>query len=178
MTIDKPQHGSLDSEAVVVSGQAFDKASKLFSFKKSLALSTKDYAIIFCLTVILLVFFAAMAYYINPMEYSYAPEEQFAVIAQESLRAMGQENIGKQAFETSALLQKHFIELLRAAGWNGVWFFLCCIPIAIVACFLVYFPLLFIFRAVVKREVKEMIQQWEKSLELQNTTYVMERGEK
>ncbi|WP_273760612.1 hypothetical protein [Bartonella sp. ML70XJBT.G] len=36
MTIDKPQHGSLASEVAVVLGQALDKASKLFSFKKAM----------------------------------------------------------------------------------------------------------------------------------------------
>lgn len=178
MTIDKPQHGSLHREAAVVSGQAFDKASKLFSFKNSLALSTKDYVIIFCLTVIFLLFFATMAY-INPLEYFHViSKEQFEAIAQESLRAMSQKDVGKQFFEASALLQKHFIELWRAAGWNGVWAFICCIPIAIFVFFFGFFLLLFIFRAVLKREVKGMIQQWEKSLELQNTNYAMERGEK
>ncbi|WP_273721670.1 MULTISPECIES: hypothetical protein [unclassified Bartonella] len=176
MTIDKPQHGFLASEAVIVSGQAFDEASKLFSFKKSLALSTKDYVIICCLAVILLVFFAAMAY-INPLEYFHViSKEQFEAIAQENLRAMGQENIGKQVFEAGALLQKHFIELWRAAGWNGVWALICCIPIAIFGFVFGFFPLLFIFCAVLKREVKGMIQQWEKSLELQNTNYAIDRG--
>ncbi|GAA4664712.1 hypothetical protein GCM10023262_11860 [Bartonella pachyuromydis] len=161
-----------------MSGKAFDKASKLFSFKKALALSTKDYVIIFCLTVIFLLFLAAMAY-INPLEYFHVfSKEQFEAMAQESLRAMGQKNVGKQFFETSALLQKHFIELWWAAGWNGVWSFLCCIPIAIFVFFFGFFPLLFIFRAALKREIKEMIQQWEKSLELQNTNYAMDRGEK
>ncbi len=154
-----------------MSGQAFDKASKLFSFKKALALSTKDYIIIFCLTVILLVFLIAMAY-INPIEYFHVmSKEQLAVMAQESLRAMRQENIGNQFFETAALFQNYITELWRAAGWNGVWALLCLIPQNIFGVLFGFFPLLFIFRVVLKREVKEMIQQWEKSPQLQDNNH-------
>ncbi|WP_273760608.1 hypothetical protein [Bartonella sp. ML70XJBT.G] len=163
MTIDKPQHGSLASEAAIVSGQAFDKASKLFSFKKALALSTKDYVVICCLAILLLGGVVAVTY-IKPLEY-------FHVLSREKLMAMVQENLHKTPLEFfKDLILPSFSssgmaiqELWHAAGWNGVWAFLCLLPQTILEVVEVLFPVILVFHFLLDRELKEMIQQWAKS---------------
>ncbi|WP_273721323.1 MULTISPECIES: hypothetical protein [unclassified Bartonella] len=159
MTIDKPQHGSLASEVAVVSGGAIDKASKLFSFKKALALSTKDYVVICCLAVLLLGGVVAITY-IKPLEY-------FHVLSREKLMAMVQENLHKTPLEFfKDLILPSFSssgmaiqELWHAAGWNGVWAFICFIPQEIFGITTTLFPVILVFHFLLDRELKEMIQQ-------------------
>ncbi|WP_019219518.1 hypothetical protein [Bartonella florencae] len=170
MTIDKPQDGSLKRGEAVAARGAFDKAAKLFFFKKAMALSTKDYVIICCLAVLLLLFFVLIAF-INPIKYfQVISEGQFKALA-DSLQRLTQATVVQQIFAESAIIQTHVIELCYAAGWNGFWAFLCFMPVIIFACALMFFPLFFIFSAVLKRELKEMIQQWEKAPKLQDNNH-------
>ncbi|WP_345097177.1 hypothetical protein [Bartonella acomydis] len=163
MTIDKSQHESLNSRVPVASCSVFEKAAKLFSLKKAMTLSTKDYVVICCLAVLFLALCAAIAY-ITPLEY-------FHVLSRETLMAMVQENLHKgflEKFQDLVLpqLSPHGMAIQKlwfAAGWNGVWAFLCLLPQTIFEIITVLFPVLLVCHFFLNHELKEMIQQWEKS---------------
>ncbi|WP_039758386.1 hypothetical protein [Bartonella queenslandensis] len=131
-------------------------SDQLAAFKKGMVLSTKDYVIIFCLAILLLVLFVATTY-MQPWEF-------FHVISNEQFQEMGkmkQEDIQKMF---QANLEQPFnpiIGYLRDAGWNSVWAFLCLMPQMIFGVLLVFFPLFFVFLAIVKRDVKQMMLLWE-----------------
>lgn len=72
------------------------------------------------------------------------------------------------------------LELWRAAGWNGVWAFICLLPQGLLGCLIGFFPFIVFLRAILKRELKGMIQQLEQSIEQQKTNDLAEhkRGRK
>ncbi|WP_375656426.1 hypothetical protein [Bartonella sp. CM120XJJH] len=127
-------------------------------FKKLTALSRKDYVIILCLAILLLVLFAATVY-MSPLEFFHiVSKEQFQALEEMKpgeLRNMMKE-ILKQPFENNPA-----VLFLRDAGWNSVWAFLCFLPQMIFCCLVVCFPLFFILNAISKRDVKEMMKLWD-----------------
>ncbi len=165
MCMNKSQHQSLQGEAAVASQGMCGKESQLSSFRKALFLSKKDYVILFHLSLLALVFVIAVGY-IKPLEF-------FHVVSQEQLKAMFQENTHKTLLENLkdltlaqfSLGGMSMAEFLRAAGWNGVWAFLCMMLQAIFGITGVLFPLVFVFHFILNRELKEMIQKLEKSSE-------------
>ncbi|EJF97804.1 hypothetical protein LBE40_00125 [Bartonella taylorii] len=166
MTIDKTQHESFQKqgERAFVSQGALDKESKLLFFKKWMALSMGDTVIIFCLAVILLVTVGAISY-INPLDF-------FHVLSKEQLQAMSQETIQnsfienfKKFFGGEGLLSgAHMEKMWRAAGWNGVFAFICLIPNTIFGYLVGLFPGIFFLHIMLNRALKEMFQELEKSL--------------
>ncbi|WP_142416078.1 hypothetical protein [Bartonella massiliensis] len=128
---------------------------QLSAFKKGMGLSTKDYVIICGLAILLLVLFAAVI--------SMKPWELFHIISNEQLQAMKQQNFQELMQESliGTLHNNPAIEFLRNAGWKSVWFFLCFLPQIILGVLSVFFPLFSLFHAILKRDVKEMMQQWE-----------------
>ncbi|WP_375695180.1 hypothetical protein [Bartonella sp. AC90GZZY] len=123
-------------------------------FKKCMTLSTKEYVIICCLAILLLVLFVATVY-MKPLEF-------FHIISKEQLQAMAQmkqEDLQKMFWKIwrQPVKNNPMIVFLRDAGWNSVWAFLCLLPQHIFGVLLGFFPLFFIFNAILKRDVKEMI---------------------
>ncbi|EJF76579.1 hypothetical protein ME7_00836 [Bartonella birtlesii LL-WM9] len=173
MTTDKPQHGPVQSGAAVASRGAFDKASKLFFFKKAMTFSAKDYVVICCMALILLVFGIAVAY-INPFEYFHISKQQIGELTEKIFQALAQKTVGKQVFATSVMIQEYIRELITAAGWNSVVALMCFLPFFIFFYFFIFFPFFFLFCAVFRRELKEMIQQWERSPHLQDNNHLAE----
>lgn len=124
------------------------------AFKKWKILSTKDYVIIYCLAILWLGLFAATSY-MNPLDF-------FHVISKEHFQAMREQNFQKiireslnRPFENNPM-----IALLREAGWNSVWAFLCLLPQFIFVLLFVLFPFFFVFNAIIKQHVKAMMQLW------------------
>ncbi|WP_156851442.1 hypothetical protein [Bartonella refiksaydamii] len=166
MTIDKTQHESFqkqDGTAFVSQGE-LDKESKLLFFKKWMVLSPRDTVVIFCLAVILLVLVVAIGY-LNPLSF-------FHVISQEQLQAMAQENFQKSFIENlkiffegqGSLSGAHLEELWRAAGWNGVFAFICSLPNTIFGYLVGLFPGIFILHIMLNRALKEMFQELKQSV--------------
>ncbi|PIT68128.1 hypothetical protein [Bartonella tribocorum] len=124
------------------------------AFKKGMALSTKDYVIICCLAIFLLVLFVATTY-MQPWDF-------FHVISNEQFQEMGKKNFQEIIQES---LQNPFknsiIGYVRDAGWNSVWAFLCLMPQMIVGVLFAFFPFFFVLLAMVKRDVKQMLLLWE-----------------
>ncbi|WP_375707379.1 hypothetical protein, partial [Bartonella sp. AA1HLJMS] len=128
------------------------------AFKKWTALSRKDYVIILCLAILLLVLFAATIH-MSPLEF-------FHVISKEQVQILGQMEQGDFRKMMKEILKQPFennpaIVFLYGVGWNGVWAFLCLLPQMIWGCLVVFFPLFFVFNAISKRDVKEMIKLWD-----------------
>lgn len=170
MTIDKTQHESFQKQgkkAFVSQGAlqgALDKESELLFLKKWMALSMGDTVIIFCLAVVFLVHVAAIIY-INPLEFFHVlPKEQFQEMVQEGVQKSFLENL-KIFFEGQGSLSgARLEELWRAAGWNGVFAFICFIPHTIFGYLVGLFPGIFILHIMLNRALKEMFQHLEKSL--------------
>ncbi|WP_246464877.1 hypothetical protein [Bartonella phoceensis] len=140
-----------------------DKEARLFSFKKASVLSTKDYVIIFCITLLGVVFFTAVTY-IRPLEYFHVVTvEQLQEIARKNLQGTPLENFKNMFLGQFFLSGTNMGELWRAAGWNSVWVFLCSLPETIFGVAWTLFPLASIFHFILNRQLKEMIQQLEKS---------------
>ncbi|UTO28188.1 hypothetical protein [Bartonella harrusi] len=166
MTTDKPQQQSLQQRegADFVSQSVFDKEYRLLAFKDKMALSTKDYVILFFLSLIILVFLVVVAC-IQPMGL-------FHVVSKEQAEAMFQENLHKTLLENlkDIFLMGFFssemsmTELYRAAGWNGVWAYILMMPQFILGALLALFPVVVVVRLMVKRELKGMVQQLEQQL--------------
>ncbi|MCZ2158724.1 hypothetical protein NPX99_05480 [Bartonella sp. 220] len=149
------------------------KESQLFFFKNKMVLSTKDYVIICCLAVIALIA-VATTIYMKPLEFFHViSKEQFKDIIQEVPQEMFSKNLDAPSFQKNFQQQlyviQHVIELWRAAGWNGVWAFVCLFPQIILGCLIAFFPFIFFLRAILKRELKRVLQQLEKSLGWQAT---------
>ncbi|WP_208440009.1 hypothetical protein [Bartonella raoultii] len=145
MIKDQSQQPSAYEKKAFVSQSILDQSA---AFKKSMVLSTKDYVIICCLAILLLVLLA--------ISLSMTPWELFH-ISKEQLQAMKHQNF-QEAIQDS--FKNPLIEHLRDGGWKSVWAFVCLIPSMILGTLIVFFPLFFIFLAMVKRDVKEMIQLW------------------
>lgn len=154
MIKDQSQQQSTDEGKGFISQSVLDQSA---AFKKGMLLSTKDYVIIFCLAILLLVLFVATTY-MQPWDF-------FHVISKEQLQEMGkmkQEDIQKMFQENlEQPFKSPIIGYLRDAGWNSVWAFLCFIPQVIFGILFGFFPLFFVFLAMVKRDVKEMMLLWE-----------------
>ncbi|QEE12742.1 hypothetical protein MNL01_07370 [Bartonella krasnovii] len=138
-------------------GTAFISQSMLeqsAAFKKGMVLSTKDYVIICCLAILLLVLFA-ISLFMKPWEFFQISKEQLQAMKYQDFQEMIQESL-LQPFQNNPA-----IEFLRHVGWNSVWAFLCFVPQIILGVLLVCFPLFSIFLAIFKRDVKEMMQLWE-----------------
>ncbi|EJF87764.1 hypothetical protein [Bartonella rattimassiliensis] len=118
--------------------------------------STKDYIIIVCLAIILLALVGIMIY-MKPLEF-------FHIISKEEAQAIAQQNFQEITQESLKKTQDSIIKHLHSVGWNSVWAFLCLLPQMILGFLLVGFPLFFILLAMVKREVKEMMQPMENSV--------------
>lgn len=146
MIQNQSQQPSTCEEKAYISQSELDQSD---AFKKAMVLSTKDYVIICCLAILLLVLFAATVY-MKPWE--------FFQFSKEQLQAMKQQNFQE---EMQNLFKNPLIEQLRDGGWKSVWAFVCFIPSMIFGSLFVFFPLFFIFLAMVKRDVKEMMQLWE-----------------
>ncbi|WP_139412392.1 hypothetical protein [Bartonella mastomydis] len=146
MIQDQSQQPSACEEKAYISQSELDQ---LAAFKKAMALSTKDYVIICCVAILLLVLFATSL--------SMKPWEFFQ-FSKEQLQAMKQQNFQE---EMQNLFKNPLIEQLRDGGWKSVWAFVCFIPSMIFGSLFVFFPLFFIFLAMVKRDVKQMMQLWE-----------------
>ncbi|WP_246257450.1 hypothetical protein [Bartonella gabonensis] len=117
-------------------GKAFVSQSVLdqsAAFKKQMVLSTKDYVIIFCLAILLLVLFAATVYM--------KPWEIFQ-ISKEQLQEMQQQNFQEAMRES---LKNPIIEQLPDGEWKSVWTFVCFIPSMIFGSLFVFFSTLFYF---------------------------------
>ncbi|WP_375640895.1 hypothetical protein [Bartonella sp. AA168HLJHH] len=156
MIEDKSQHQSAHKGNTAFASQPV--LNQCAVFKKWTALSRKDYVIILCLAILLLVLFAATVY-MNPLEF-------FHVISKEQFQALGQMEQGDLRKMIKEILKQPFennpaIVFLRDAGWNSVWAFLCLLPQMIFGVFVVFFPLFFVFNAISKREVKEMMKLWD-----------------
>ncbi|WP_375706392.1 hypothetical protein [Bartonella sp. AA6HLJMS] len=156
MIEDKSQHQSAHKGNTAFASQPVLNHSAVF--KKWTALSRKDYVIILCLAILLLVLFAATVY-MNPLEF-------FHVISKEQFQALGQMEQGDLRKMIKEILKQPFennpaIVFLRDAGWNSVWAFLCLLPQMIFGVLVVFFPLFFVFNAISKREVKEMMKLWD-----------------
>ncbi len=133
-------------------GTAFISQSVLeqsAAFKKGMVLSTKDYVIICCLAILLLVLFVT-SLSMKPWEFFDISKEQLQAMESQSFQEMTQNSF-----------KNPIIENLRDAGWKGVWAFLCFIPSIILSSLVIFFPLFFILLAIFKRDVKEMMQLWE-----------------
>ncbi|WP_375706935.1 hypothetical protein [Bartonella sp. AA126HLJHH] len=155
MIEDKSQHQSAHKgDKAFVSQPVLDQSE---AFKKLTALSTGDYIIICCLAILLLVLFSASAY-MDPLEF-------FHVISKEQLQALGQmkqESLQERLQESlKHPFQNPIIQHVLDAGWNSVWAFLCFLPQIIFGVLFGFCPLFFVFNAVFKRDVKEMMLQWE-----------------
>ncbi|WP_273783398.1 hypothetical protein [Bartonella sp. AU15XJBT] len=155
MMRDQSQHPSVhEGNEAFVSKPLSDQ---LADFKKGMPLSTKDYVIICCLAILLFGLFAASTY-MQPWEFFHViSKEQFQAMAkmkQEDIQKMFQENLA-QPFKSP------IIGYVRDAGWNSVWAFLCLMPQIILGVLFAFFPLFFILLAMVKRDVKQMMQLWE-----------------
>ncbi|WP_375672837.1 hypothetical protein, partial [Bartonella sp. CL45QHWL] len=102
---------------------------------------------------LLLVLFSASAY-MSPLEF-------FHVISKEQLQELGK--MKQESFQESLKhpFQNPIIQHVLDAGWNSVWAFLCLLPQIIFGVLFGLFPLFFVFNAVFKRDVKEMMLQWE-----------------
>ncbi|WP_375670213.1 hypothetical protein [Bartonella sp. PS7NMGDW] len=155
MIEDKSQHQSAhEGNKAFVSQSVLDQSA---TFKKWMMLSTGDYVIILCLAILLLVLFSATVY-MEPLEF-------FHVISKEQLQALGQtkQKSFQEIIQESLAhpFKNPIIEHLLDAGWNSVWAFLCFLP-QMIFCFLFgFFPLFFVFNAIFKRDVKEMMKLWE-----------------
>ncbi|WP_375673229.1 hypothetical protein [Bartonella sp. TS82HLJMH] len=155
MIRDKSQHQSAhEGNKAFVSKPVLDQSA---TFKKWMALSTSDYIIICCLAILLLVLFSATVY-MSPLEFFHImSKEQLQVLRQmkqESFQEIIQESL-KHPFKNP------IIEHLLDAGWNSVWAFLCFLPQMIFGVLFGLFPLFFVFNAIFKRDVKEIMMQWE-----------------
>ncbi|WP_375701094.1 hypothetical protein [Bartonella sp. AA81SXKL] len=151
MIEDKSQHQSAHKgDKAFVSQPVLDQSE---AFKKWTALSTGDYIIICCLAILLLVLFSASAY-MSPLEF-------FHVISKEQLQALGKMKQESLQESLKHPFQNPIIQHVLDAGWNSVWAFLCLLPQIIFGVLFGLFPLFFVFNAVFKRDVKEMMLQWE-----------------
>ncbi|WP_375607595.1 hypothetical protein [Bartonella sp. AC142YNZD] len=151
MIEDKSQHQSAHKgDRAFVSQPVLDQSA---TFKKWMALSTGDYIIICCLAILLLVLFFASAY-MNPLEF-------FHIMSKEQLQALGQMKQESLQESLKHPFQNPIIQHVLDAGWNSVWAFLCFLPQIIFGVLFGLFPLFFVFNAVFKRDVKEMMLQWE-----------------
>ncbi|EJF82532.1 hypothetical protein MCU_01414 [Bartonella elizabethae Re6043vi] len=133
-------------------GEAFSSKSVLdqsAAFKKAMLLSTKDYVIICCVAILLLVL-VATSLSMKPWE--------FFQISKEQLQAMKQQNF-QEAMQN--LFKNPLIERLRDGGWKSFWTFVCFMPSMILSVLFAFFPLFFILLAMIKRDVKEITQLWE-----------------
>ncbi|WP_254492414.1 hypothetical protein [Bartonella sp. B1099] len=150
MIKDQSQQPSACEEKAYISQSELDQSA---AFKKAMVLSTKDYVIICCLAILLLVLFVAAV--------SMDPWEVFQ-ISKEQLQAMKQQNFQEAMRESlQNPLKNPIIEHLRDAGWKSVWAFVCFMPSMIFGALAGFFPLFSIFHAIFKRDVKEMMQLWE-----------------
>lgn len=164
--IDKSQHESFQKQGdtAFVSQGVLGKESRLFFFKNKMVLSTKDYIIIFCLAVLALIAVAATAY-MQPLDFFHViSNEQLQAIIQQKPQGTFLENL-KKLSQGQFLSGVDMIEMWRAAGWNGVWAFLCLLPEVILGCFIVFFPSILFLHITLKRDLKQLIQQLEKSPE-------------
>ncbi|WP_375707674.1 hypothetical protein [Bartonella sp. AA1HLJMS] len=151
MIEDKSQHQfAHKGDKAFVSQPVLDQSE---AFKKLTALSTGDYIIICCLAILLLVLFSASAY-MDPLEF-------FHVISKEQLQALGQMKQESLQESLKHPFQNPIIQHVLDAGWNSVWAFLCFLPQIIFGVLFGFCPLFFVFNAVFKRDVKEMMLQWE-----------------
>ncbi|WP_212112417.1 hypothetical protein [Bartonella queenslandensis] len=152
MIKDQSQQQSTDEGKGFISQSVLDQSA---AFKKGMLLSTKDYVIIFCLAILLLVLFVAITY-MQPWDF-------FHVISKEQLQEMGKQGFDKLLQESliRSFQNNPAIEYLRNVGWNSVWAFLCFVPQVIFGALILFFPLFSIFNAILKRDVKEMMLLWE-----------------
>ncbi|WP_245407063.1 hypothetical protein [Bartonella tribocorum] len=154
MIKDQSQQPSAHGEKAFISQSVLDQS---VAFKKWMVLSTKDYVIICGLAILLLVLFFATND-IQTWEFFHViSTEQFQKMAkmkQEDIQKMFQENL-EPPFKNS------IIGYVRDAGWNSVWDFLYFMPKMILGVLFSFFPFFFILLAMVKRDVKEMMQLWE-----------------
>ncbi|WP_273758522.1 hypothetical protein [Bartonella sp. AU55XJBT] len=146
MIKDQSQQSSACEEKVFGSQSVLGQSA---AFKKWMVLSTKDYVIICCLAILLLVLFAT-SLSTKSWEIFDIPKEQLQAMKHQNFQEMIQNSF-----------KNPIIEHLRDAGWKGVWAFLCFIPSIILSSLVIFFPLFFIFLAIFKRDVKEMMQLWE-----------------
>lgn len=155
-----PQRMSVRSDMAVVWQGVFDKKSN-FSLKKTSALSIKDYLIIGALSFIMVV-----VMYSNFMKLFYGlSEEQLMAIFQKNFPGTFLENLRYLFLGQIALDEIYMRELWSTAGWGSVWNFICLIPQMIFGIAQILFPIIFVFYFMLKGELQEMVQQWEKSLE-------------
>ncbi|UNE53940.1 hypothetical protein [Bartonella machadoae] len=175
MTTDEPQQQSLQQRggADFVSPSTFAKESRLLAFKDKMTLSTKDYVILFFLSLIILVFVVIVAC-IRPMElFHVVSKEQAEAIFQESLHKTLLENLKNMFLMGFSSSEMNMIELYRAAGWNSVWAYLFMMPQFIFMAPLSLFPLVVVLRLMLKRELKDMGQQLEQQLEKSPQEYIL-----
>ncbi|WP_019219512.1 hypothetical protein [Bartonella florencae] len=161
MIIEKSQYGSLQSEGAVVLQEKCDKASQLSSFKKALLLSMKDYALIFCVSLIVVI-----VLYSNFMKFFHGlSEEQLTAMIQKNFHGTFLENLKNFFLGQMALDEIYIRELWATAGWESVWHFLCLIPQMIFGILQILLPIIFVFHFLLHDTLKDMIQQEEKSLD-------------
>ncbi|WP_144754502.1 hypothetical protein [Bartonella saheliensis] len=151
MIKDQSQQPSAYEKKAFVSQSILDQSA---AFKKGMVLSTKDYVIICCLAILLLVLFIA-AVSMTPWELFHISKEQLQAMKHQDFQEALQESL-LQPFQNNPA-----IEFLRHVGWNSIWAFLCFVPQIILGVLLVCFSLFSIFLAIFKRDVKEMMQLWE-----------------
>ncbi|WP_375660621.1 hypothetical protein [Bartonella sp. CL71SXKL] len=156
MIEDKSQHQSIHEGNTAFASQPGVNQSAVF--KKWTALSRRDYVIILCWAIPLLVLFAATVY-MSPLEF-------FHIISKEQLQALEKMEQGDLRKMTKEILKQPFennpaVLFLRNVGWNGVWACLCFLPQMIWFCLVLFFPFFFVFNAISKRDVKEMMKLWD-----------------
>ncbi|WP_246464878.1 hypothetical protein [Bartonella phoceensis] len=139
-----------------------DKEFQLFSFKKAMLFSRKDYVMIFCISFIVLAVSAAIIY-IKPLEFFHViSKEQLQEINQKRLQGAFLENLKDFVFGQISLGGVHVEKLWRAAGWNGVKALICFLPQVIFGISQMLFPVILIFHFLLDFDLKEMLQQLEK----------------
>lgn len=165
MTIDKSEGGSFQCNGTAVSSGAFDKASRIFSLKEALALSKKDYVIIFFLALISLVMISGFVF-MKPLGYfDSIPKEQMQSLLQENMHKGFLQDLKDSFLDGFSMSGMYGAEMWRASGWNGVWILLFFIPLGILGVMQALFSVILVFFFILNCELKKIIQKLEKSSE-------------
>ncbi|WP_019221196.1 hypothetical protein [Bartonella senegalensis] len=171
----QPQHQFVKAqgEKGTVSYSAFEKESKILSFKDALILSAKDYKIIFCISLLafLHVFVRIVVwgvvsggfFLIYSLEFSHMiSREQFQGMVQQKLKEIFLEMLQGLSMQQ---MQEQMIQFLHNTNLNAWEAFLLLLPQILLGYALFLFPTIFLLHIIVNRELKDMIQQLEKAPE-------------